>query len=122
MARARAATVERQLGRELESLKQQLGQLTELVEQYGQKKGDDVASLLSAKAAEFLEMAKSTSGRIGDEWLSLLDRGDQLKQRASDAATAEYERAEAVIAERPFTSVIAALGIGAVIGWCISRR
>lgn len=122
MARARAATVERQLSRELDSLKQQLGQLTELVEQYGQKKGDDVAASLSAKAAEFLDLARSTSGRIGDEWNSILDRGEALKQRASDAAMAEIDRAEAVITERPFASVVAALGVGAVIGWCLSRR
>ncbi len=122
MARGRVTTAERQLGQELESLKQQLTQLTDLVEQYGQKKGEDVASLLTAKASEFLDMARSTSGRIGDEWHSLLERGDALKQRAGEAAVAEYERAEAAIAERPFTSVIAALGIGAVVGWCLASR
>ncbi len=122
MARSRASSVEREIGRELDVLKTHLVQLTDLVEQYGEKKGADIAASLSGKAKEFLDQARSTSTRLGDEMSELLGEGASMARHARDLANGELERVEAAVAERPITSLLCAVGAGVAVGWLIGRR
>lgn len=122
MARSRTSTIEREIGRELEVLKSHLGQLTELVEQYGEKKGADVAVSLSGKAQEFLDQARSTSSYLTDYVADLIDGGGAAAKRARDVAAHEIERVEHAVAERPLTSLVCAVGAGVAVGWLLSRR
>lgn len=122
MARSRANTIEREIGRELDVLKTHLVQLTGLVEQYGEKKGADVAASLSDKAQEFLDQAHSTSTYLSDHIASLLNGGGAMAKQAQDLASHEIERVETAVAERPLTSLACAIGAGVAIGWLLGRR
>jgi ElaB/YqjD/DUF883 family membrane-anchored ribosome-binding protein len=122
MARSRTHTIEREIGRELDVLKSHLGQLTDLVEQYGEKKGADVAASLSGKAKEFLDQARSTSTYLSDHVSDLLNGGGEMAKHARDVAAREVERVEHAVAERPLTSLACAIGAGVALGWLLSRR
>lgn len=122
MARSRGNTIEREIGRELDVLKTHLVQLTGLVEQYGEKKGADVAASLSDKAQEFLDQARSTSTYLSDNISSLLNGSGAMAKQARDLASQEIERVETVVAERPLTSLACAIGAGVAIGWLLGRR
>jgi ElaB/YqjD/DUF883 family membrane-anchored ribosome-binding protein len=122
MARSRTNTLEREIGRELDVLKSHLVQLTDLVEQYGEKKGADVAASLSGKAQEFLDQARSTSTYLTDRIAGLLNGGESIAEHARDLASHEIERVATAVAERPLTSLACAIGAGVAIGWLLSRR
>ncbi|WP_119420644.1 hypothetical protein [Desertibaculum subflavum] len=122
MARSRGNTIEREIGRELDVLKTHLVQLTGLVEQYGEKKGADVAASLSDKAQEFLDQARSTSTYLSDNIASLLNGSGAMAKQARDLASHEIERVETAVAERPLTSLACAIGAGVAIGWLLGRR
>ena len=122
MARSRTHTIEREIGRELDVLKSHLGQLTDLVEQYGEKKGADVAASLSGKAKEFLDQARNTSTYLSDHVSDLLNGSGEMAKHARDVAAREVERVETAVAERPLTSLACAIGAGVALGWLLSRR
>lgn len=122
MARSRTHTIEREIGRELDMLKSHLGQLTDLVEQYGEKKGADVAASLSGKAKEFLDQARSTSTYLSDHVADLLNGSGEMAKQAREFAAHEVERVEHAVAERPLTSLACAIGAGVALGWLLSRR
>lgn len=122
MARSRSNTVEREIGREIDVLKTHLVQLTDLVEQYGEKKGADVAASLSGKAQEFLDQARSTSAYLSDNVAALFNGGGEMAKQARDLAAHEIERVETAVAERPLTSLACAIGAGVAIGWLLGRR
>lgn len=122
MARSRSDSIEREIGRELDVLKSHLVQLTDLVEQYGEKKGADVAASLSGKAKEFLDQARSTSTYLTDHVADLFNGGGDVARHARDVATREVERVEHAVAERPLTSLACAIGAGVALGWLLGRR
>ena len=122
MARSRTSSVEREISRELDVLKSHLGQLTDLVEQYGEKKGTEVAASLSGKAKEFLDQARSTSAYLTDHVADLLNGSGEVARHAREVAAREVERVEHAVAERPLTSLACAVGAGVALGWLLSRR
>jgi ElaB/YqjD/DUF883 family membrane-anchored ribosome-binding protein len=122
MGRSRASTVEREIGRELAVLRTQLGQLTELVEEYGEKKGTEVAASLSGKAKEFLDHARNTSDYLADYVSDLVNGRGEMVKHARDVASREVERVEHAVADRPLAALLCAVGAGIALGWLLSRR
>ena len=107
---------------QLDTLKRDVGQLAELVQRYGEKKGDDVAHSLAAKAREFVERAGATSSALSDQLGSIVSEPRRAIERGRTFARDEMHELEDTVSEHPLASVGWAFAAGLVVGWLCTRR
>jgi ElaB/YqjD/DUF883 family membrane-anchored ribosome-binding protein len=113
---------QRDIASQIDTLKRDVGQLAELVQRYGEKKGDEVAHSLAAKAREFVERAGVTSSALSDQLGSLVSDPRHAIERGRAFARDEVHELEEAVSEHPLASVGWAFAAGLVVGWLCTRR
>ena len=79
---------------------------------------DDTRALLAATADVAEEKVVEARKRLADALDSAKDVYDQVQQRAIDGA----KRADKLIRDNPYPAIGIAFGVGALIGFLVSRR
>lgn len=121
MARSKA-TARREVSVELDSLKEQLENLSALVDRYRDDKDASVAADVVAKARDFISRARQTTTNAAEQSLdSLIGAGQDVVGAARNSATEAIDDLGATVSKNPLTSALAAAGIGMVIGLLMRR-
>ena len=113
---------ERDIAAQLDTLKRDVSQLAELVQRYGEKKGDEVAHSLAEKAREFVDRAGAASSALSEQLGGLVHDPRRAIERGRAFARDEVHELEEAVTEHPLASVGWAFAAGLVVGWLCSRR
>lgn len=121
MARSKSAP-RRGVSAELDSLKEQLEHLAELVDRYRDDKDASVAADVVAKARDFIARATQATTNAAEQSLdSVVTAGRELAGAASNTATDAIDDLSSTVARNPLTSALAAVGVGLVVGLLLRR-
>lgn len=105
------ATKDRDLQKELDALKTDLGKLQGDIVELTSKSGDIASDALTSAKANLEEEAEKLLASFQDTFNSIQKEGES-----------KVKEVEKEVADKPVTSLLTTLGIGFAIGWLLSRK
>jgi ElaB/YqjD/DUF883 family membrane-anchored ribosome-binding protein len=107
---------------EFASLRTELERLTELVERYRKEKDDAVASDLVDRATAFISRASDVTGRAAEySYDRVASAGRDMAQVAADTTSEALDEFESTVSRHPVTTILAATGVGLLLGMLLRR-
>lgn len=79
---------------------------------------DDARTLMTATA----DMAEEKVGQARQRLAAALESGKELYGRVHDRAIAGAKNADHAVREKPYQAIAIGLGLGALLGYLVSRR
>jgi ElaB/YqjD/DUF883 family membrane-anchored ribosome-binding protein len=104
------------------SLRAELERLTDLVERYRNDKDETVASDLIDRAQAFINRASDVTGRAAEySFDRVSSAGRDVAQAAADTTSEALEEFETTVSRHPVTTILAATGVGLLLGMLLRR-
>lgn len=112
----------RKNGGDFASLRAELERLSELVERYRKERDEGVASDLLERAQSFISRASDVTGRAAEvSYDRIANAGRDFAQAAADGTSEALDEFESTVSRHPMTTVLAAAGVGLLLGMLLRR-
>lgn len=82
----------------------------------------DVKDTLDTVKARGAQRYAAARDKVMEQWAGTKEDLDQLRQKAVDYSQTAVRATNTFAHDHPWTTAGAAIGVGAVIGWLMSRR